>query len=279
MGTKLSRPTVLLIAIAAVIFALVLGRAIFAVKDARKNRLAIRELAATSQELNRDKQEKIGMEDTVDGASAKAQQLQEALDKAAAKMTGDDAKAIRANGRFMEAMKGTLGKYESAYKAFISQGGIEAKTFGSEAAIEERLRLLIAFEAANATFAEFVNNADRDFRAELKKENYPEARIEEATRHFREGGNFSTLLAIRGTDAELCATMTKYLTLFKTEWGKWKMNEDGAILFQNDSAAEEFRNHSAQLQEIASRQNELQEKVLTAQQKKPTTKQSAVGSQ
>lgn len=280
MATKLSRTAIILIAVSVAILSAAVVRAIFAVKDARHNREAMSEFREASQEIRQDMKDKLGSEDTVEGASAKAQQMQDAMGKTASKLTGDAAKSFRAGERLMGAMKEKVANYETAFKGFVSPGGSEPKSLTSETVIESRLGLLRAFEARNQEFADFLKTAEGAFRAELEKESFPPARIEETAKGFRDGGNFPTLIAIRATDSELCTVMTKYLTLLKTEWGKWKVNEEGAILFQNDGAADEFMGYAKQLQDIAARQAALQEKVLNArQQPRPSGKQSAVGGQ
>lgn len=280
MATKLSRTAILLIAASIVILAAVAGRSFFAVTEARHNREAMSEFREASQEINKDLKEKLGSEDTVDGATAKAQQMQDAMGKTASKLTGDAAKSFRAGERLMGVMKEKVTNYETAFKGFVSQGGSEPKSLISETVIQSRLDLLKAFESRNQEFTDFLKTAEDAFRAELAKESFPSARIEETVKGFRDGGNFPTLIAIRGTDAELCAVMTKYLTLLKTEWGKWKVNEEGAIEFQNDTSADEFMGYGKQLQDIAARQASLQEKVLNAtRQGRPSGKQSAVGGQ
>jgi hypothetical protein len=85
------------------------------------------------------------------------------------------------------------------------------------------------------------------------------------------------LLAIRATDAELCAVMAKYFQLLRTEWGKWKLSEDGAVVFQEDATAEKFNGYGKQLQDVADRQAALQEKVLRKQKPHATGAQSVIG--
>ncbi len=257
----------IILIIAGLVFAgLVIGGAVMAVKKVRQNREAMQEFTTVSEGINKEMQAKIGKEDTVEGATEKARQIEEAMGKAASKSTGDDAKSMRAAQRLMGSMQTQLAAYEKSYSSFSSTGGLEPKTLAADGAIEERLVLLKSFETANNDFTEFLKGVDGKFRAELARENFPASKTDEMVRGFRQGGHVDMLLAIRGTDQELCAAMGGYLQLLKTERGKWKLNEAGSVIFQNTGAADEFNRYATQIQEVAERQAELQKKVLEARQ-------------
>lgn len=279
MSTGISRTAIVAIVTAAVVVTLMVIGAITIVKKSRQNRQALTELNAFSEEMNKGVKEKIGKEDTVEGSTEKAQQIQDALSKAADKSTGSAAQALRAIGRLMGAIKTHLASYEAAYSGFLSKGGLEPKSLNSEQSIDERIVLLKTFEKTNQEFADFLRSAEGKLRLELGKEGFPARETEGAVKGFLESANIDTLVAIRGTDSELCVAMFKYLQLLKTEWGKWKLNSDNMVAFQNDKAAEAFNGYAQQLHEVADRQAELQRKVLQAreQQGRALGKGSMIG--
>jgi len=235
------------------------------VQKRAKNQQAMKELTAVSDQINQEMRDKIGKEDTVDGAAAKAKEIEDAMGRAASKASGDEAKGMRAAQHIMGAMQTFVANYEKAYSAFGSKGGVEPGSFKSDADFDERLALLKTFSSANDDFMGFLKGVDGRFRAELAKENVGVKTADEMTKGFYKGGNIDKLVAIRATDQDLCATMDKYLQLLKREWGNWETKE-GTVVFKRAGVIEEFNGYATHIQEVANRQMELQQQVLKAQQ-------------
>jgi hypothetical protein len=278
MKTGLTRNTLIVAAVALVGVALVGGGVFTVVRKAQHNRRAIKEFNATAEEINATLRAKAEGGDTVQGAAENARKIQDAMGRTAAKLSGDDAKALRAGERLLGAMRARMANYEAAYAAFMKEGAAEPKSLTSAEAIDTRIALLKAFELANEEFREYLKDVGAKYRVELNKEGYPAAKMDETIQGFQEGGNFDTLLTIRATDSELCAVLAKYFQLLRTEWGKWKANEGGAVVFQDDASAETFNGYGKQLQDVADRQATLQEKVLRGRQKPvPGRAQSVIG--
>ena len=235
------------------------------VQTRAENRQAMKELTAVSDKINNEMRDKIGKEDTVEGSAEKARQIEEAMGRAASKASGDEAKGMRAAQHLMGAMQSFVANYEKAYSAFGSKGGVEPGSFKSDADIDERLVLLKAFSSANDEFMGFLKGVDGRFRTELAKENVSAKTADEMAKGFYHGGNIDKLIAIRGTDQDLCATMDKYLQLLKREWGNWE-TKDGAVVFKHTGVVQEFNGYAKRIQEVANRQMELQQQILKAQQ-------------
>jgi hypothetical protein len=206
-------------------------------------------------------------DDRVEGAAEQARQIQDAMGQTASKLTGDSAKAFRGGERLMASMQFEIAAYENSYSAFLSHGGLAPGSLVSVDVIGERLALLTAFEAANKSYKDFLQGAEGKFRQKLSKEECPPSQIDETVRGFRETSSIDTQLAIRDTDAELCVAMESYLLLLKSEWGKWKVNEAGSIVFENSDATAAFNGCSKRMSDVANRQAELQKNVVRARER------------
>jgi len=240
------------------------------VEKVKQNRQALGELTAVSDKLNAELRDKIGKEDAVEGSTEKAKQLGDAMGKAAAKASGDDAKAMLAGQRLMASLQGSMAAYEKAYSAFLAKGGVAPGNLASSDDITERLALLKAFESANRDFLDSLKDVEGKYRAELLKDNMSATKANIMAQQFYAGGKFDTIISIRGTDQELCVLMGDLLRFLQGAWGTWRVNDQGITIFQRTADLKTFTDFQAQIKEVGDRQILLQQKLLQNKQAHPS---------
>ena len=229
---------------------------------------AMKEVNSYAQQANKDLQAKLQEGDAVSGSTEKMKEMQEVMARAASKATGDEAIALRVTSRVLGSMQPHMERYERAFSDFNARGGLKPASLTSAPAIDERYALLAAVDAANRSFQVFVNALENQFRTELVREGVSAPEIDQAIPGFLQGINIEAVSAIRNADAEMIVSMGKYLQLLKSEMGKWRINPEGNVVFQNGRAAEDFNGLSKAMAATAARQTELQMGMLRARQGK-----------
>ncbi len=114
------------------------------------------------------------------------------------------------------------------------------------------------------TCIDFYKNAIGTYRVELQKENVGDDQdIEAALKAFEATGNDRVCPADQAYWKRTCSEQSnKILDLYDREWGKWRLNADGKLLFENPAAVDDYRNAVNAFNEDAAKQKVIQGQLL-----------------
>lgn len=201
-----------------------------------------------------------------DGGIAQSQQqidrLSQQLGSAASDMRGSGKLVAEASQRFLKMAGVHIQKYAAAYQALKDSGFTQAKGINTREDLQRRRDLNKAFGDANEEVAAFYRSAAETFRAELTKGNLGENEVRDALEGFNATSSIPLVLQIRQCDSQLVEEAGKIFDVYDREWGKWRLNSDDKILFENSSAAMEFNSIQKNIGEIAAKQEAIQRQIL-----------------
>jgi len=199
-----------------------------------------------------------------DPSSALAQfnKLSDTLGQASSQMSGRDKRAAEAGQHFTKMLSAKVQLYSDAYKPLSKAGFAQAKGIASKDDIGHRRGLVNAFGDANKQVTDFYKASERTFRTELEKENLDGPYIDQVLRGFRESASVDIVLRVRKCDEELVAQMNKLLDIYEREWGAWRVDDAGKVIFVNPDAVKEFNGAQKSIVEIAERQKAAQEEII-----------------
>lgn len=183
-------------------------------------------------------------------------------DKAGNEASGKDARAMRAIGLTLRDLQGPMRAYNAAFTELMSAGGSAPEGIKSVADVEKRLALIEKLREGNeALDAVFKAMPDR-MKTNLQAADLPSSEIESALNGFRSNAKLDLVAQIRQSDRDLVAAMRGQFELLKSEFGKWKLVEGGAVEFQNNAAADKFDKLYHDIQAAADKQEKLQRQAL-----------------
>ena len=152
-------------------------------------------------------------------------------------------------------------RYEVVRKEYMEVGGIDASTIQTREQLDSRVKVIRDFRAANEELLMFYQNIDTHLNAALAIVDITPFQRTRAVQNYRKGANLETLLLIRTLDRQIANDSLEMLSLFRREWGKWRVHEN-SVLFDRDSAVVEYNSIFGRIRVAGERQVELQRKLV-----------------
>lgn len=179
-------------------------------------------------------------------------------EKAGNEAHGSDAKALKAIVVTMRDLQGPMKSYNSTLAALMAAGGSDPAGLKTIADIEARLGLVEKFREGNEELDGVFKSLPDRLQVNLKAAGISDSEIFQAVTGLRSTAKLDTISKIRQTDRELVTAMRGQFDLLKSEFGKWKLLDGGAVEFQNPAAGAKFDKLYHDIQSAADRQEKLQ---------------------
>lgn len=193
-----------------------------------------------------------------------SQQLQQSLNRAANKTSGETAALLRASQLYLGRMQAYQRNYEQASRALLAGKVLGAANLQQRAQIQDRKALVLAFLNANDGFKAFLKNGESNYRKELSSSEISAEQKEAAVAGFHKTFTVQTplLLAIRDADDRMGEAMLGVLNLFDAQWGKWRYDtQAGLVRFEDHAAVAQYNALLAEINDAATRQSTAQKQL------------------
>lgn len=193
--------------------------------------------------------------------SSNGDHVKERFDKLASLKTGDEAASYRA----LSAVMGKIQQHNTDYDAALEK--LEAEKvfdypFEDQATLKKHREMVRAFQEIVGRWTQAVENAEELIRADLQAAKMPERRVDEVIKGFQTGQDKRVLqIKLLQLDKEVCTAVLARIDLLEAQWGKWKRDEEGALVFDEDAAADRFNELGGKIDEIAEEQTETQKEL------------------
>ena len=193
------------------------------------------------------------------------------LGEAAEKMSQTERKSLLAAQDLVARIQPQMAAYEASLAALSKARYVAPASIDTQEEIRARIALVQRFDEANGAMIRYFKNAERDYRAMLDKLGVAENLKEGVMAGFRRGGNFDLNLKIHESNRQLAASMQEMLKLLNREWGAWRTNEKGDVIFDREDAVKEFETLQGELTAAAKSHEAAEKKLIerAAKSKKP----------
>ncbi len=185
-----------------------------------------------------------------------------ALGEAAKKMDASERKPLLAAQDLIARIQPQMAEYEASLTALRKAGFVAPATLKTQDEIRARGGLVQRFNEANGALIRYFKNVERDYRAALDQMGVAGDVKESVLAGFRRGGNFDLNLKIHESNRQLAASMQEMLKLLSREWGAWRTNEKGEIIFDREDAVKEFETFQGELTAAAARHEDAERKLM-----------------
>ena len=183
------------------------------------------------------------------------------LGAAADKMSETERRPLRAAQELVARMQPQMAAYEVSLAALSKARYVAPASIGTRDEIGARVALVQRFSDANEAMVRYFKNAERDYAAMLDELRVVDNLKEGVMDGFRRGGNFDLNLKIHESNSQLAKSMQEMLKLLDREWGAWRTNEKGDVIFDREDAVKEFETLQGELT-AAAKSHEAAEKKL-----------------
>ena len=197
-------------------------------------------------------------------ASEEFGRLRQQLDKSAAIAGGSDAETYRAMSDTLAKIQVHAKAYETAEARFLEAAVLKAD-ITDRTEIAKKQAVVNEFLEKNDNFADALRHSTDLLKAELDKARIPDAMKRGVISGFE---NSQTRirplqLRVRDTDRILGENALAALNLFDTNWGEWRHDATGRLIFQSSAAAEQYNDILAKVRAAAADEAKAQSEIIT----------------
>ena len=193
--------------------------------------------------------------------------FKDTLGDVAARMNAEERKPLLAAQQLVARIQPKTAEYESAFKALSDAGFVAPATIRSMEELRQRGALVQRLGIANDALLEYFRNAEPNYRKALEELGVEATMKKGVLTAFRRG-NFDLSLKIHEANRRLTETMLELLKLLSREWGSWKTNESGEVIFDRQEAVHEFESLQAQLAKAAAARATAEKELIQRAQKR-----------
>ena len=195
-----------------------------------------------------------------------SQRLQQSLNRAANKTSGETAALLRASQLYLGHMQACQHNYEQASRALLAGKVLGAANLQQRGQIQDRKALVLAFLNANDSFKAFLKNGESNYRKELSSFEISAEQKEAAVAGFHKTFTVQTplLLEIREADDRMGEAMLSVLNLLDTQWGKWRYDTQTELVrFEDHAALGKYNSLVTEINEAGVKQTAAQKRLAT----------------
>jgi len=237
---------------------LVFGGITSGVEKLQEREAALRQMRDTEKKLMTDARKNLtsgtaSLDSTLQDFNRLAQQF----GSMAKNFEGNDKQTMLATQDMAKTMDGLMQKYTAAKEALAKDGFIDAMSINTREDLKRRRELAKTFSYANQQVADYYKNAAATYRDLLRKYNVSDGYADKAIESFTKAANINLVLQIMQTEADVMTQVNIIYGIYDREWGKWKVNADGLIEFQNSQAVTDYTNANNAINALAAKEEEL----------------------
>ena len=196
-----------------------------------------------------------------------AQPLQQSLDRAAAKTSGDTAAMLKGTSAYLQRLQFYKTAYEQALRELTSAKVLTTRTLVQRDQIQGRKAIVTKFMRANDDVKAYVSQGETNYRKELASFQMSATEREAAIRGFRQsfGAQVPLLLEIRNADDRMGNAMLGVLSLLDDNWDRWRFDDNtGKVRFEDNAAVNQFNAFMTQIRQAAADQAAAQKRLAAA---------------
>jgi len=243
------------------IIAGVVGLGIYGVKRAQEQKAAVNEMekAFASED---QKMAKALREGKSEDRNASFDRAQAELNRAAEHLNSGDAAAARGMMAWMKKLQVQMQALDAAAHN-VGAAKVFAFDIRDRSTIDEDRKLVREMISANTKVTEMIVHGSELAAAELDAAGVP-PRIREATLKGyaeKQGPARPLMLQIRKCDQTLAESALSVLDLLDQNWGKWKRNDSGRLVFNDQSTASAFNDYIKTIQKTTAEETQLQQEL------------------
>ncbi len=193
-----------------------------------------------------------------------SQQLQQSLNRAANKTSGETAALLRASQIYLGHMQACQRNYEQASRAVLAAKVLSAANLQKRGQIQDRKTLVLAFLNANDSFKAFLKNGEAHYLKELGNFNISAEQREAAVAGFRRTFTVQApvIIEIREADDRMGEAMLGVLNLLDAQWGKWRYDTQAELVrFEDHGAVSQYNSLLAEINDAATKQASAQKRL------------------
>lgn len=234
---------------------------------AAKSRFSISTLQQAVQQLHDDSKKQLANGNGLSPASGQAQldQLQTALEKAAAGSSGDTSLVAKAGAMFAGELRAVSKEYADSAQALQNPWVLDLRGVDKREQLLNRKDTVRNFMASNEKLMVFFQDGDKHFRDDLVKLKVPDAVAEASLKAFRRSADERTVLVvkIRQTDQQIGTALLGMLDTLDANWGAWKFSaEKHTVVFTDPALLAKYNGYFANMQSARGDQKQLQAKLM-----------------
>lgn len=191
-------------------------------------------------------------------------QLQQTLNRAANKTSGETAALLRASQLYLGHIQACQRNYEQASRAMLAAKVLGAANLQQRAQIQDRKALVLAFLNANDGFKAFLKNGEANYRKELANFDISAEQKEAAVAGFRKTFTVQApiIIEIRDADDRMGEAMVGVLNLLDAHWGKWRYDLQAQLVrFEDHGAVGQYNLLLAEINDAATKQASAQKRL------------------
>ncbi len=191
-------------------------------------------------------------------------QLQQSLNRAATRASGDTAAMLKASAAYAQKLQALKTAYERASQELVSAKVLATRNLAGPEQLQARRAVVRKFLAANEALKTHIQQSEANYRKELAGFQLPAEESESAVRAFRKayGLQGPLLLEIREADERIGNATLAVLNLLEANWGRWSYDETAGVLrFDDSSVIGQYKDLMAQIRQAAAEQRAVQQRL------------------
>ena len=210
--------------------------------------------------------------------------MADTLDKASNSASPEGKKILAGQKRFLKSLQVKLDAYQKAVDEFTQTGGLDASSLESVDDLNTRLTKLAAWEKTNKDLTDFYSKYEQNAAGSMVEEGVPREKAAAIVRSGLSGIDLSIIGGIREQDRILIVSGRAMLQILRDNWGAWEVSDHetdeslrGVVTFAEgkDELAKRYNIEHNRVVDAATRQGELQQKMLSDMEAKQKEKTGA----
>jgi hypothetical protein len=236
---------------------------------ARHNAQVLKDLRATSRQVNEDVKKDIasGKDVTVavEDAQLGIEKMKTALDSASATTSGTDALVMKGSSDHLARAQVLFKAYATTLKAIQEPNVLDMGGVSKREQLQGRKEVVQRFMTANDKLQDFFANREKIFRRDLQAAGVPPDAVERVITGYKKSAGQHDLLVvkIRQDDHNMGTAILGMLNILDASWGKWTYNvQRKKVDFDDAATLDQYLSFRDQIESAAREQKTLQAKAV-----------------
>jgi hypothetical protein len=238
-------------------------------KRVQARRDALDDIQTAAQEIRGDVKNSFDPEKGITNVDAhQLDHLQQQLQGAAQKLSGDDAILMQVMAAQVNRMQTSLQRYQSSVGNLRDTHVLTQLDIKNKQDLASRREVVKRFLAANDDLKRVIDNSESNIRSDLVNRKIAASKIDAVIAGYHSKAAVANLTTsqIRKCDDRMGNALIGALNLLEEQWGNWNYNTAAdQIRFQNNAAADAYSQFITEIQDASEKQLELQRKLVTLQ--------------
>ncbi len=256
---------VLLATLGLAALALVTFGVVKVVEQVNKRNAARTQLTALQKEMAEGTRKDLENHDSVKNSSERLDAYQKKMSAISENMPETDKIVLKAGQEIIAELQPALKSYQAAFNELIQNKGYNPEGLLSREDCQRRREIIHRFSDANQKLTVTFAALGDHLNARMKALGISAAKSEAATKAFTRSANGDLVAIIREQDRLLGLRMTDALDLFEECWGKWSVNKDGKLIFQETATLDRYNKLATEIADITKKQATAQGEMVKRQ--------------